>query len=233
MHVRKRSLAAALVTVGLTVMVTGCSSSKNDDPAPTETGAAAEQTPSPEASDTPTSSGSDTPAPWAEPISRTGDLIGTGTFDSFTVEVYQVAIQPVEEDSMWVDPDTNENLLSEGDPVVFINYVFTNTSTTTFPLGSLAIDVSARWADWPYMQGMPGESHSAVYKDLGLTDRPYTLSAEKPYEFAPGESFNVAGSYIYQDSKDLEVKFGLIPLLPNGDLDHDNKISEKLTVTVK
>jgi len=182
-----------------------------------------------------TTTGSGDVAPeWAAPINRSGELLATGTFATFTVDVYQVAIQPVDEDSMFVDPDTGKNILPKGADVVFINYVFTNTSTQTFPLSYSGIQTTARYQDWPWMQGMPGESHSKQYDALGLHDMAMKAGAkEAPYLFAPGETFNIAQSYLYQGSKKLDVKFAVLSVGADGKLDHSKTINETLTVTVK
>ncbi len=170
---------------------------------------------------------------WANPVSRTGELIGTGEFDQFTVDVYQVGILSMAKDSMFVDPDTKESILPAGADVVFLNYVFTNTSGQTIPLSNLLVSHMASYVDWPYMGSTPGESSPAAYESLGLIERGYALGTNPPYEWAQGESYNVASSYKYEASNDLEIRLTLTPALPDGGLDHDNRTEYKFTVTIK
>ncbi|KUM35280.1 hypothetical protein [Arthrobacter sp. EpRS71] len=180
-----------------------------------------------------TSSGSYKTAAWALPISEAGDKLGTIKGESFSVDVYQVATDVASKDSMFVDKDTKENLLKKGDPVVYMNYVVTNTSSAEIPLSHSLITPNAKYTDWKYLGGMPSDSSSDGYKKHGLTDSGVKLKEKDPFVLKPGESFNIAENFAYTAGKETEIKVTMTPQGADGDLDHDKKETAESTVTLK
>ncbi|PRB38729.1 hypothetical protein CQ020_20380 [Arthrobacter sp. MYb23] len=180
-----------------------------------------------------TSSGSYKVAAWALPISEAGDKLGTIKGDSFSVDVYQVATDVASKDSMFVDKETKENLLKKGDPVVYLNYVVTNTSSADIPLSHSLITPSAKYTDWKYMGGMPSDSSSDGYKKHGLSSSGTKLKEEAPFVLKPGESFNIAENFAYTAGKEAEISATMTPAAADGKLDHDKKEKAETTVTLK
>ncbi len=180
-----------------------------------------------------TSSGSYKVAAWALPISEAGDKLGTIKGDSFSVDVYQVATDVASKDSMFVDKETKENLLKKGDPVVYLNYVVTNTSSADIPLSHSLITPSAKYTDWKYMGGMPSDSSSDGYKKHGLSSSGTKLKEEAPFVLKPGESFNIAENFAYTAGKEAEIAATMTPAAADGKLDHDKKEKAETTVTLK
>jgi len=186
------------------------------------------------ASQAPTqSSGGLTAASWAEPISTKGDKLGSIKVGDLTVDVYQVAKDKAQEDSMFVNPDTKKNIMPKGSPTVFVNYVVTNNGAKAVPLSNLLVDITATYPDWKYLQGMPGEAHSDVFEKHGLSDDGYKLGTDAPYVLQPGQSFNRAQSYLYQGPKKLQLELKSVPAKPNGDLDSDHEVQATGSVTLK
>ncbi|WP_159704414.1 hypothetical protein [Arthrobacter sp. 18067] len=179
------------------------------------------------------SSGAYTVAAWALPISEAGDKLGTLKGDSFSVDVYQVATDVASKDSMFVDKETKENLLKKGAPVVYLNYVVTNTSSAEIPLSHSLITPSAKYTDWKYLGGMPSDSSSDGYKKHGLSSSGVKLKEKDPFVLKPGESFNIAENFAYTAGKDTEIKATMTPQDAAGDLDHDKKETAETTVTLK
>lgn len=230
MKIRRVALPAATIALSLALTACGSSEEPEKETAPTSSAPSTSSEPA-EPATAPAGDGK-TPA-WAEPVTTKGEKLGTIKADGFTVDVYQVAKGKSEEDSGFVDPKTGKNIAPQGSPVVFLNYVVTNTGSEALPLGSSLIGIDATYADWPYMQGMPGEAHSDPFEALGLTIRGKKIGEDKPYVLGAGETFNIAESYIFQGPKELELEFTLTPLDADGDLDHDKKIEAEGSVTIK
>ena len=180
-----------------------------------------------------TSSGSYKVAAWALPISDAGDKLGTIKGDSFSVDIYQVATDVASKDSMFVDKETKENLLKKGDPVVYLNYVVTNTSSAEIPLSHSLITPNAKYTDWKYLGGMPSDSSSEGFKKHGLSSSGVKLKEKDPFVLKPGESFNIAENFAYAAGKETEIKVTMTPQGADGDLDHDKKETAETTVTLK
>ena len=214
---------------------TGGSESSSSSSAPASSSASASASPLATTSSegAGTSSGSYKVAAWALPISDAGDKLGTITGDSFSVDIYQVATDVASKDSMFVDKETKENLLKKGDPVVYLNYVVTNTSSAEIPLSHSLITPNAKYTDWKYLGGMPSDSSSEGFKKHGLSSSGVKLKEKDPFVLRPGESFNIAENFGYTAGKETEIKVTMTPQGADGDLDHDKKETAETTVTLK
>ncbi|MCP2049096.1 hypothetical protein [Paenarthrobacter histidinolovorans] len=180
-----------------------------------------------------TSSGSYKVASWALPISDAGDKLGSMKGDSFSVDIFQVATDVASKDSMFVDKETKENLLKKGAPIVYVNYVVTNTSSADIPLSHSLVTPNAKYTDWKYLGGMPSDSSSDGFKKHGLTSSGIKLKEKDPFVLKPGESFNIAENFAYTAGKETEIKATMTPQDAAGDLDHDKKEEAETTVTLK
>ncbi|WP_419202269.1 hypothetical protein [Paenarthrobacter nitroguajacolicus] len=180
-----------------------------------------------------TSSGSYKVAAWALPVSEAGDKLGSLKGDSFSVDIYQVATDVASKDSMFVDKETKENLLKKGDPIVYLNYVVTNTSSADIPLSHSLVTPKAKYTDWKYMGGMPSDSSSDGYKKHGLSSSGVKLKEKAPFVLKPGESFNIAENFAYAAGKETEIEATLTPAAADGKLDHDKKEKAETTVSLK
>nr|WP_256869931.1 hypothetical protein [Paenarthrobacter ureafaciens] len=186
-----------------------------------------------ESGDAGTSSGAYKAASWALPITDAGQKLGSIKGESFNVDIFQVATDVASKDSMFVDKETKENLLKKGDPVVYLNYVVTNTSSAEIPLSHSLVSPSAKYTDWKYLGGMPSDSSSDQFEKHGLTSRGTKLKEEAPFKLGPGESFNIAENFAYTAGKEAEVKATLTPQGADGKLDHDKKEQAETTITLK
>ena len=108
-----------------------------------------------------------------------GDKLATIEGTNFTVDVYQVATATASKTGQFVDPDTNLPLIAEGDEIVYVNYVFTNTGSEDIPLSYSLVSVSAEYADWPYLQGMDSIVDSAQFEEMGVTSFAIARAAAK------------------------------------------------------
>lgn len=223
--------ACGTTTAGSTTGGSESSSSSSPSSSTSASTSASPSASSPEGAGT--SSGAYTAAAWALPISDAGDKLGTLKGDSFSVDIYQVATDVASKDSMFVDKETKENLLKKGAPVVYLNYVVTNTSSADIPLSHSLVTPSAKYTDWKYLGGMPSDSSSDGYKKHGLSSSGVKLKEKDPFILKPGESFNIAENFAYTAGKETEIKATLTPQDASGDLDHDKKETADTTVTLK
>ncbi|MDI2036054.1 hypothetical protein [Paenarthrobacter nitroguajacolicus] len=180
-----------------------------------------------------TSSGAYKVASWALPISDAGDKLGSLKGDSFSVDVFQVATDVNSKDSMFVDKETKENLLKKGAPIVYVNYVVTNTSSADIPLSHSLVTPTAKYTDWKYLGGMPSDSSSDGFEKHGLSSSGIKLKEKDPFVLKPGESFNIAENFAYTAGKEAEISATMTPQDAAGDLDHDKKETAETTVTLK
>ena len=238
--VKITSLAAAgmlaLSACGTTTAGSTTGGSESSSSASPSSSASASTSASPSAASsegTATSSGAYTAAAWALPISDAGEKLGNLKGESFSVDIYQVATDVASKDSMFVDKETKENLLKKGAPVVYLNYVVTNTSSADIPLSHSLVTPSAKYTDWKYLGGMPSDSSSDGYKKHGLSSSGTKLKEKAPFVLKPGESFNIAENFAYTAGKETEIKATLTPQDAAGDLDHDKKETADTTVTLK
>lgn len=153
--------------------------------------------------------------------------------DSFSVDIYQVATDVASKDSMFLDKETKENLLKKGAPIVYVNYVVTNTSSADIPLSHSLVTPSAKYTDWKYLGGMPSDSSSDGFTKYGLSSSGVKLKEKDPFVLKPGESFNIAENFGYTPGKEAEISATMTPQDAAGDLDHDKKEQAKTTVTLK
>lgn len=179
------------------------------------------------------SSGAYKAAAWALPITDAGDKLGTMKGEGFSVDIYQVATDVASKDSMFIDKETNENLLKKGAPVVYLNYVVTNTSSAEVPLSHSLVTPKAKYTDWKYMGGMPSDSSSDGFKKHGLSSSGVKLKEKDPFVLKPGESFNIAENFAYTSGKETEITATMTPQDTSGNLDHDKKEKAETTVTLK
>ena len=176
-------------------------------------------------------------APWAKPINDKGTKLGTIKSESISIDVYQVATDVASKDSMFLDKETKKNLLPKGAPIVYVNYVVTNTSSEdlAFTIGLVSID--SKYADWKYMSGMPSDSSSKQYEKHGLDDSPQKLDKNRddkaPYILAAGESYNVAENFAYTAGKELLVKARISPRDASGERIESKREEAEGSVTLK
>lgn len=230
---------AALTVVGLTA----CSS---DDEAPksstTVTEDATEEPtedaePSPseeETTEAPQASGDGASPAWAVPTATPGTLLTTATGENFTVDIYQVGTATASKTGQFVNPDTNLPLIAEGDEIVYLNYVFTNTSAEVIPLSYSLVSVSPRYDDWPWAQGMDSIVDSAQFEEMGITTSSIapTGDYEAPFAWGPGETFSNGVNFKYQAGSPITFKVTLTPADDAGDLVHDERQEVEATSTI-
>lgn len=169
---------------------------------------------------------------WAKEPTDGGDEIATIEAGDVTVQVFQMGTAPAPKDGSWVDPDTNEPLIAEGDDIVFVNYVITNNGDP-IDLGSSLVSVDAEYEDWQWMQGMGGITDSALSEEMGVQSSGVGETADPTvYTFGTGEHFSYGENFKYEPGKGINFEVGITPVDENGDLIHDDKIEGEGSGTI-
>lgn len=219
--------AAAVLALGLTSCAPA-EPEEQDEPTSQEETTVSE----PEEQDEEQAATGDTPE-WAEGSLDAGEKIGEISTDSWQVELYQVGTATTDRDSMFVDPETNENVLPSGSEVVYVNFVFTNVSDEEIPLSISLGSPGLTSTSWPFLQGQPGFSSSAAYEELGLSDSGFQVGSEAPFVVAPGQSFSQATNILYAPGDETEAEVALIQVDDAGELLHDTKEEGETVITIK
>lgn len=169
---------------------------------------------------------------WAKEPTEGGDLIATVEAGDVTVEVFQMGTAPAPKDGNWVDPDTNEPLIAEGDDIVFVNYVITNNGDP-IDLGSSLVSVEAEYDDWEWMQGMGGITDNALSEEMGVQSSGVAEMADPTvYTFGTGEHFSYGENFKYEADTGITFDVTITPVDENGDLLHDDKIDGEGSGTI-
>ena len=233
-----RSARAAAITVAVLSLGLGACGD-NDD---TTEASSEETTPTETETDTDTetetesedaAASGDTPE-WAVAQEQPdGELLTTLQGEGFEVEVYQVGTSTSPDDGSFVDPENNEPILKAGDPIVFVNFVITNTSDETIPLAYNLVSVDATYVDWPWLQGMDGTTDRALYEEMGIVSFALVPGApEPPFLWEPGQTFSYGTNFEHQPGSPIVFKARLTPADDEGDLDHDKAQEVEAEATI-
>lgn len=190
---------------------------------------------SPESAESPAEASASGGQPtWANPVTEPGELLSSIEAGDLTVDVYQVGTMPADDTGSFVDPGTNTPLIEVGDTLVFLNYVVSNNGAAV-DLGSSLVDVSARYDDWPYMQGMDGLTGDELWVAQGINEP--GLSAEGYseagiYTFEPGQRFSYGDNFEHQPGSPITFDVTYIPVDAGGELLHDERVEAEGTATI-
>jgi hypothetical protein len=229
-NIRARRATIALVATFTLFGLAACGGS--DEPA-AEKKSATTAAPTEATTDAPEASGNK-PA-WANPATEGGEKISTIKAGDITVDVYQVGTAKATKTGQFVDPDTNKPIIAEGDDIVFVNYVITNTGAP-IDLGSSLVDVTARYDDWEFVQGMDSIVDSALFEQQKVNTDALAPGAFKDpsiYTLGKGETYSVGENFRYQKNSPITFKATAIPVDAKGDLLHDKKLEGESTGTIK
>ncbi len=220
-----RVLIAAMSGLTLAVLLTACAPGLPSNPNEPVPEPATSDTAEGEAPAAPAGDGS-TPE-WAKPVTTPGEKITTITGEGFQIDVYQVGTAKATKTGQFVTPE-GEPVISVGDEIVFVNYVLTNTGSADIPLSSLLIDVSARYASWPYLQGMDSVVDSALFEQMDVNSDPFAIGiGASPYVWAPGTSYSWGENFLYEKGGAITFTTTFTPALDDGSLDHDKRVEIK------
>jgi hypothetical protein len=227
---RSSALAAVLgITVGITLLA-GCTSA----PAPVDAAPDTQQSAAPEESAAPAPASDAKTAEWAAPVTIVGDKIASFSAGDITIDVYQVGVTKATKTGNFADPN-GKPIISPGDDIVFVNYVVTNNGAP-IDLGASLVNVQARYADWPYLQGMDAITDSALYASMGVSSNamaPNSYRDPGVYTFGTGESYNLAENFRYQKDSPINFTASVTPVDSSASLQHDKRVEAEASGTIK
>ncbi len=172
-------------------------------------------------------------AEFAKPVTEPGELLTTITGDGFSVAVYQVSTEKASKTGQFATPD-GKPVIEVGADIVFVNYVVTNTGTADIPLGYSLVDISARYDDWPYLQGMDSVVDSALFESLQVNSTPLATGVgDAPFVWKPGTSFSYGQNFLYQAGSPIVFTATLTPVDDAGDLLHDERQEVEGATSIK
>jgi len=171
---------------------------------------------------------------WANKVTTGGKLISTIKAGGISVEVFQGDVTAATKTGQFVDPKTNKPIISVGDDITFVNYVVTNNGDS-IDLGSSLVDVSARYDDWPYLQGMDSVVDDDLFAKQGVNADAFTPDAYRDpsvYPFAPAEQYSYGTNFRYQAKSPITFTVTVTPVDAKGDLLHDDRVEAEGTGTI-
>lgn len=171
---------------------------------------------------------------WAVPTTTPGEKIATIEGSSFTVDIYQVGTATASKTGQFVDPETNLPLIAEGDEIVYVNYVMTNTGSEDIPLSYNLVDVSPEYADWPYLQGMDSIVDSDQFEEMDVTSSAIATGTdlEPPFVWGAGQTFSYGENFKYQAGSPITFDAVLTPSDDAGELNHDAREEATVDATI-
>ena len=195
--------ALSAVALACALALTACSSapetpapetsSAPSSSAPEKSEAPAEETESPEA---PAADAGARPA-WAKNPIDVGESVGTGSSDTWSVEIFRVGNAKTETDGTWAMPDTKAPVMPTGSEMTVYNFVITNTSDKTLVLDGTEAAMIKHGGVEDY-KAVLGSREDGIFEGLGLSRTAYDVANldqlpkygdERGYPVAPGESF--------------------------------------------
>lgn len=169
---------------------------------------------------------------WANPVTTGGESMGTVELGDVTVEVFQVAMDQATRSSIWADPETEEPIVAEGDDVVVLNYVFTN-SGEPINLSYGLIEAGLRYDTWEYMQ-QPSVSDSELLETHGVNTNAVNSDSlgEDAFVLGSGEQYSIGEVMLHQPGEDYTVVASYYPRDEAGERDGED-VSGELTGTME
>ena len=174
---------------------------------------------------------------WAAGSVGVGELIGSAKTASWKINAFQVGTGVTSDDSMFVDPDTDENVLPAGSDVVFVNFEYTNISDMAIDVGLSFATPDLRSVNWKWATGQPGEYKSDAFVAQGVTAELVKLEATKDtqvFSVEPGQTIARAVSIAYGPGVAAQARsLRLTPVDAEGKLLHDLAEETDVQVTIK
>lgn len=171
---------------------------------------------------------------WAKPLTTPGEQIGTVEVGDLTVDVYQVGVAPASQDGRLLNPDTDEPLITEGDDLVFVNYVITNNGDPV-ELGMDLVKVTAVYDDWEWLQEMDSIEDDALMEQMDLVWTALDMSklVNPPvFVLGSGESYSFGDNFTYQPDSQLTFTASYVPVDDQGEPLEDEKVEGTGTGTL-
>jgi hypothetical protein len=161
-----------------------------------------------------------TAAVWSFPADPVGEWLTSVASDDVRIDVYQAGVESAPDDSDWAYSDTDEPIFTQGEPIVVLHLVLTNTGDEDIILPSGTPDLTANYDELD-LSSLPPENHfGEVVASLGIPeDAPidHEFVIDNDYQsvigdswdmpVAPGESVAWPAVYMYLADGGFELRF--------------------------
>lgn len=171
---------------------------------------------------------------WAQPSTDVGKKISTIEAGDITVDVFQVGTTAATKSGQFVDPATSKPIIAKGADIVFVNYVITNSGAPV-DLGSSLVNVSARYDDWKYLQGMDSVVDSALFEKQQVATDSLAQGGFNElgvYTLGEGETYSYGENFLYQKNSPITFEVTAIPVDAQGELLQDTRLEGTGTGTI-
>lgn len=230
---RRTTTVQAIGVIATAIILASCAPAAQptaDESVPSETTTSAPPAETETEGDSDETQAADQPA-WATPVTRPGELISTFMVGEIQVEAYQVGTSPAPEDGSSIDPDTYQPIIKAGDPLVFINYVVTNTGPDV-PLSALLVEIDAKYEDWRFIGGMTGISRRVLYDEHGVSWNAVVPGRHTEHVLETGQSFCYATNFGYRPGVPLTFAGSYKPVDEADNLLHDQEVEGEGTAVL-
>ena len=156
---------------------------------------------------------------WALDTDPVGAWLTSVATDDLRIDIYQAGVEPSTEDSAWAYSETDEPIFNEGEPIVVLHLVLTNTGDEDVVLASAEPEITANYESLD-LSSLPPENHFGdIVDSLGIAqdgaiDYDYTidndyqgLTGSWDMPVAPGESIAWPAVYMYLTDAGFEMRF--------------------------
>lgn len=162
---------------------------------------------------------------WALEVTTPGEVIASFTVGDVQIDVYQVDVVKATKTGSWATPD-GDPIIDVGDDIVFVNYVISNTGAP-IDLGFSLVNVTARYNDWPYLQGMDSIFDRDLFTQVGVHNDPFgpdTYIDPGIFTLGTGERYSFGENFPYQSGSPITFTAVITPVDADGRLVHDDRV---------
>jgi hypothetical protein len=156
---------------------------------------------------------------WAGPVTTPGTQIATVPLGDISIDVFQVGTVAAPTHGRYFDTATGQPFISEGDQLVFFNYVVTNHGAPV-DLDYSLITIEAFYNDGSYESSkMDTVDDPALYDDQGvnLSAMPGPFEGRKPYTLGPDETYTLGRNLEYQAGQSITFRATYFPVDAYGE----------------
>lgn len=175
-------------------------------------------------------------ASWASDFTPVGELIDTVDLDDVRVDIYFAGTVTAEQEGVFVDADTKEAIVAEGDEIAIFQYIATNNGSKAIDLGSLPLSNHVFYPMVEHGSDMGGLVTIDQYADMGLSYQSVDTQKQKLpedgsdpiYTLEPGASFSTVDAIKYLPGEELQFNLKVIPVDADGRLIHDEGVGKEV-----
>src|SRR5699024_420638 len=215
-----RYIAVVIATAMLFVFA-GCG---GDDGAGDKTSPTPSESTEVRPSETP--NGNDDLPSWANEVTKPGDKLTTLKLKNLTVDIYQVGVAKAGTTGNVMNPETGKPIIDEGDDIVYVNYVITNTGPPV-DLGSVLVKIEPRYKNWKFKKAMDTVTDRDQAKKMNINTSGLEASKNTDpaiYTLGADQTISYGTNFKYQKNSAITFHASYIPVDSKGKLLHDEQV---------